>query len=437
MGNLRRMIPTTVGVLDIRSRSRRFSFHVGSDVSEGFPTAEAQTKTQTNIFANGYRNGVRESIGASLKGRIWSYRVAETLKHWVDWCDLIGADVTDESISVDGVIASFIRPRVLEARPEAVCIAAEWPWELYLAATETQISDDGSSWYPLIDADLRIQSVATTGPIEVSIRIGAIQAAYALTIDDGRLTYAPAGDDVQLRHGRTAATLGEFLNEVGLTLYFENELVIDRRGFVLQPNRELPPFDTSKLEVIDWSGINFRQEAQGPQRQQSSIQARVIKQLRGEATWDLLIDDDGPGEVADIVAMREDDGRLAVVLAHCKYSAPPAGARIDDLYDLCGQAMKSAEWRRGEMSALFRTLERRARNKQQRTGVSPFEIGDPATLYRLQERSRYLRHHFDLVIAQPGLSAVQVSPQQLNLLAATEIYSYEVAGGSLRVLCSG
>ena len=28
-----------------------FSLHVGADVSEGFPVAEAQSKTKTNIFA--------------------------------------------------------------------------------------------------------------------------------------------------------------------------------------------------------------------------------------------------------------------------------------------------------------------------------------------------------------------------------------------------
>ena len=51
-------------------------------MSEGFPVAEAQSKTKTNIFAYGYDEGERVSIGASLKGRIWSYRVAGSMKEW-------------------------------------------------------------------------------------------------------------------------------------------------------------------------------------------------------------------------------------------------------------------------------------------------------------------------------------------------------------------
>jgi len=37
---------------------------------------------------------------------------------------------------------------------------------------------------------------------------------------------------------------------------------------------------------------------------------------------------------------------LHVTLVHCKYSSEPtAGARVTDLYELCGQAMRGAKWR--------------------------------------------------------------------------------------------
>lgn len=436
MARMRRLVPTTVGVLDIRNRSRRFSFHVGSDVSEGFPTAEAQTKHQTNIFANGYRDGVRLSVGASLKGRVWSYRVAETLKHWVDWCDVIGSDVTDESISIDSVIAAFIRPEAVQARPDLVCLAAEWPWELYSTGTTTQVSSDETTWFTLIDADLRVVAHSNAGAIHLQVATDAWTLAYEATVADGKIAYAPLAGDATLRHGRTEVSLCEWLNEVGLTFYFEDDLVLDRHGFLLRPNRSLPPFDPSQLEALDWSGINLRKESQGATRDQDSIQARVIKQVLAEHDWDLVIDDDGKGEVADIVAFREDDGRLVARLVHCKYTSASPGARIADLYEVCGQAVKSAEWRRGDMSPLFRHLERRARRKQQRTGVSPFELGDAATLYRLRERCRFLQHDFEIVIAQPGVSVQRVTPGQLQLLASTEVFALEVAHSSFRVLCS-
>ncbi|PZS09687.1 MAG: hypothetical protein DLM70_01345, partial [Chloroflexi bacterium] len=131
MAQVARLVPTTVGVLDFRNRSRRFSIHVGADVTEGFPTAESQTKTKTNIFATGFEEGDHVSIGASLKGRVWSYQAAENLKQWVDWCNHVGSKLIDEGISVDEVMRGFIRPLVVEVRPPYVPLALEWPWEVY------------------------------------------------------------------------------------------------------------------------------------------------------------------------------------------------------------------------------------------------------------------------------------------------------------------
>ena len=56
------------------------------------------------------------------------------------------------------------------------------------------------------------------------------------------------------------------------------------------------------------------------------------------------------------------DGRLLdVVLAHCKFAgADNAGARVGDLYEVCGQAMKSHK-ARGEVDLVIRKLLRRGK----------------------------------------------------------------------------
>ena len=133
----------------------------------------------------------------------------------------------------------------------------------------------------------------------------------------------------------------------------------------------------------------------------------------------MVLDDDGSGEIADIVAPRIDDQGLLVRLVHCKYSKEGApGARVDDLYEVCGQAQKSVAWRRSDLSPFFRELGRRAQRKYQLTGVDPFEVGDAAALLRLQANAQVLRRRMEVFIVQPGLSRANVSPQQLDLLAA-------------------
>jgi hypothetical protein len=151
-----------------------------------------------------------------------------------------------------------------------------------------------------------------------------------------------------------------------------------------------------------------------------------------------LLDDDGTGEIADIVAMRIDAEGLLVRFIHCKYShGPNPGARVADFYEACGQAQKSIMWRRSDLGPLFHTLDDRARKKQKRDGVSPFEVGDIKKLYEIRDRATVLRRRVEMVIAQPGLSVRQASTQQLDLLASTQAYLKTTINAPLTVWYSG
>jgi hypothetical protein len=187
--------------------------------------------------------------------------------------------------------------------------------------------------------------------------------------------------------------------------------------------------------VLDWSGINLRKESQGPNKEADSIQARAIQDVLSLADWDFVIDDDGTGEIADIVAVRADEA-LHIRFVHCKFSSEDKpGARVEDLYELCGQAQKSAQWRRN-VPLLFQHLIRREKTRKTRHGRSGFEKGQPAKLYELEERARLLRHDLTVEIVQPGVSKGKVSKSQLELLASTEVYVYETVHAGFEVICS-
>jgi hypothetical protein len=73
----------------------------------------------------------------------------------------------------------------------------------------------------------------------------------------------------------------------------------------------------------------------------------VIQELKAR-DYDIVFDDDGAGEAADIVAIKIENGTrgsaILVEFYHCKYSEQVAGKRIKDLYEVCGQAQKSMQW---------------------------------------------------------------------------------------------
>jgi hypothetical protein len=151
------------------------------------------------------------------------------------------------------------------------------------------------------------------------------------------------------------------------------------------------------------------------------------------ADWDLVIDDDGPGEVADIVAARTEGQRLHVNLVHCKYAAGGVpGARVNDLYEVCGQVHKSTKWR-PRPARLFENLIRRERHRRT-LGRSGLITGTEQTLYDLVQRAPILEPKFTITIVQPGVSKTRVSEDQLHLLACAEVYAMDTANSVLQVI---
>jgi hypothetical protein len=437
MYNLQRLVPTNVGLLDVRNQSRRFSMLVGPDVSEDFPTAEAHTKTKTNIFASGFENGNRVTIGASLKGRIWSYLVAGSLKHWVDWCDHIGRKVSDETISPDEVMGAFIRPKVLQDRPPLALLALEWPWELWQNTSDETRLARGEEKFSFLEVDLRVRDFSSSGPIRFEVCSPTWRVGYEASVEREKFVYRPLADEIFLERARSAPLpLSSYLEKKGLIMLFEQDAVVVPPALMLRPDRDLPPFATEDLKALDWTGTDITKESQGPSRMSDSIQSYMIQRVLQSATWDVVLDDDNSGEIADIVALRIDGDQLRVLLVHCKFSSKPKlGSRVEELYEVCGQAQKSIRWRHF-VDDMFLRLIRRERHRNQTYSYSGFERGTGDDLYRLHDESRLLKPIFTIAIAQPGLSKAVARPPVLHLLASTETYIREVAAADFQVFCN-
>lgn len=253
-------------------------------------------------------------------------------------------------------------------------------------------------------------------------------------MEEGPL-FRPASADAQVELAKGTQALGEFMTEMGMTIFFEQEAVLSPDGYLIQPDRTRPKFDVAALETIAWEGINIQKESQGPNRDVDSIQHHVVELLSGEADWEVILDDDGKGEVADIVCLRRNDRVLTIALAHCKYShGPAAGARLSDLYEVCGQAVKSHK-ARSEAELMLRKLLRREKNRATK-GRTGFIKGQVSDLLAILQAARLLDVRVTVIIAQPGLSKGAATNPLFELLGCTQLYLSETYNSKLRVLCS-
>src|SRR5690606_8124614 len=110
------------------------------------------------------------------------------------------------------------------------------------------------------------------------------------------------------------------------------------------------------------------------------------------------------------------------------------GARINDLYEVCGQAAKSHK-ARADIALTLRRLIRREqmRIKQGRSGLI---LGSLGMLLSIHDECWRFEPYVTVAIAQPGLSCAGESNVQSELLGCIDLFVSETYGSRFRVLCS-
>jgi superfamily II DNA or RNA helicase len=430
-----RRVPTNVGLLDAVSRNRRFSMHVGHDVLFAWK-GEGGTKMKTNIFANGYSGGQPINFGASRKGRVWSHQVAKDLHEWICWAKKIGPTICDLSISIPEVMDGFLIPEQLETRPDLVPIAIELPPEFLNSSKNAKVFYVGEE-VNLLNIEFKPTTFDKTSAIEFEAHDGnGFVSQIRLVFSKG---VAPSFVELNKQHtiktNKGDEPFSDFLNRVGVLITFENETLLTPGGLLLRPNRQKKLFAKENIEVHDWSGVDIRRESQGPNRASTTIQYRTLAIINAEKDWDVVIDDDGPGELADIVFMKIENDVLTIGFVHCKFSSEPqAGARISDLYEVCGQAQKMNRTKLKSELITDRLLRReKSRLKKGKSGLMK---GDQALFLSIANKAKYLKKSCFVVISQPGISKTKVSEDMLALLGSTERFLLETAEMKLRVIAS-
>lgn len=439
LARLDRLVPTNVGLKDARDYFTRFSLHVGSDVSQGFTTAQ-EHKSQTHIATSGYDDGDSVSISAAHSGRFWSPTTAPSLKAWTDWCDYQGTKLLDSTINLEQIFDGFIIPEDITERPGYALLAVQWPWQVYLGSRDRHTLTYGTRSYPLTDVDFEVDDYSPTGPFLFSLTTPTWRVAYEADYDTKGLIYRPRERDAVVIGSGPAAQpqpLEEWLNAHKPDLFLEGDRLIDDEGKLIAPRYTRRPYDPSLLTPLDWKGVDFRKESQKPERLTDSIQYYMSAHLQATRSFGVLIDDDGNGEAADLVGLQVNGGYLDVTLVHCKYSKATPGKRLNDLYEVCGQAMRGAKWRRGDAVPLLNHLHHRAVLYARRNGgISPYDVGGPRDLFAIREQARLLRPRFHTIIAQPGLQARKATDEQLLLLAGAEKFVCDISAGDFTVYCS-
>lgn len=420
----KRLILSHLGLSEAVRKPIRYSQFMGTDIAPQLTDDPANRgRMKTNIFGQGYTQGGKSTIGCSFKGKIWSYESVHGFAGWMDWCKGVGRKLQDSAITTDGILRRLVQPTKLAGMPSKHAIAINWP-EAVLHVDDDKIDILlGDRVVPIYDCDIRI--VSQTPGTEIVMRVGNDNEFVDLimTVDATGAHYA-GNRDGGVRIGKKTMDLVTWFKEDPPHIYFADGNMLLASELLKLPDDHAPAYDPEKLVVKNWAGVDLKKESQGRAKDPTSIQRRVIDDLLQNGDYDVIFDDDGSGESADVVAIKKEGETLTVAMFHCKYSGDvKPGARVGDLYEVCGQTQKSIRWRERPDLLLARLRKREAASRADH-GVSRLEKGSVTDLINWHNRWSEFDYRFEMTAVQPGYSKAEAIRQQdkgqLEVLAATQ-----------------
>lgn len=416
-----------------------FTSYFGPNVTDGLASIEKSEAELNNIACLGYEDGERVLWGCTQKkGKVWQVR-SGSVAEWLQWVKSTWTKVESEDAATANVTRDFLRPQRLLAPHTSHPISAQWGEQVQTRMTDHQYLVFGDLQVPVTFVDLNIVDIDAAGALTFELMSDAAAARYRLRVAPD----LPGG----YAHEHVAGSIVLFkvgtYDPVDLIEYLKRDPIIVRYAdgtysyncYHIAPNLTGALFDKGRLEAWDWTGIPLNQESITFAGNTDTIQYRTYERIAEE--FDVIFNDDGPGEAADLVCFKDvDEKTIRLCLVHCKGAH---GGRVSqdirNFYVVCGQAQKNITARHMGMSKLARELQRRHEAWVAR-GASRFLKGGMPELAYFKEKARRSKLEFEAILVQPGASAETITDDSLRLLATTELYLSKTTQAGFRVVVS-
>lgn len=441
--DINRVSLQNVGLKEFLNRKIRFTMRVGTDIQDALSIAEQQRGEKAFVFGSGYENGEKITLGCSYKGRIWSY-LRNDLKGFIEWCKNIGKKLIDENIDPNQVLRETLIPEIITEIPHLYPTHIDWDDNFYdFPESKIQININGNfnSAYcsikilnPNNNGEINFEIVTPNGSAKFKKELITENEIDGNSFANFKITKSDTVPSSITITSRTFDLL-EYLNSNPPIIWFADGSALQGNEYV-QLKHVIQPYPTDKLIDWDWTGIDLSKEAQGINPiLTNSIQYKVIQELL-LGDFDIIYDDDYSGEIADIITIKEFDNEINVQFYHLKFAKDGlVNTRVDNFYEVCGQAQKSIHWKHKSGVEFFQHLLRREtkiRNGNERSRIEKGAKQDLERLLAIAKNKKPM--NFEVFIVQPSLSKQNVSDSIMTLLGVTENYLKEVADIELNVI---
>ncbi|MGF1839749.1 DEAD/DEAH box helicase [Vibrio atlanticus] len=436
LGRVKRLRFQNIGLNKDKS-DLRFIMYTGTNTKEAIPELEAQRARKSNIFGKGYEEGKMVTIGCSHKGKVWAMD-SDSIDVWIKWCKKIGSKILDETINTNEIMKTAMQSEELKTYPKIQAINIDWPEDI-LRKNESRIDLlINDNHHSIVNYQLEINKDNILGNNEFDFILKSDHETYKFKMslnNEGKFIVS-GSEKVKIKIGTKTQSLDSYFSDNPPIIFLSDTSIIEGTLRHYCEETFAFPYDIEKIEVWDWKGIDISVESQRDIKISNSIQYKTIQTIKDQ--YDIVFDDDGSGEVADIVAIKNtQDEQLIIDFYHCKYCSKGSlpGARVDDVYQVSGQAVKSVKWVNCE-EKLFERLISREKKRLQQQKSSRIDKGTLDLLVKYKKMSKYCISKYSMYIVQPAISKIKTNNDVLSIIGSAENYIKETTGINLSVISS-
>lgn len=434
--NIRRLRLFNVGARLPRGKDISFQSYYGSSVQDGLDLLTQGRLQKNNLFGVGYKNGSLTSIGCSSKGKVWSRERAD-LQHFQKWCKEIGKIISDESIDSNIVLQNTLRfEQMTTFKGDSHPISLDWNPEIYEHYSQ-QVKFAGDMLL-FDEIELIVEDETKVGEdIVFSFRHDDSYSKYRMTIENNKARYTKIfGETIKFYQGNIEISVEDFLEETPMTIFYADDSISYGINYC-KPQSEANEISNDLITTLDWVDVDLSKESQhSAPYEKDSIQYYMSQMVIDN--YDYLIDDDGSGEIADLVAINNSERCIDITLFHLKFArGGKVSQSIENLYQVCGQAQKSVRWKYVGGYKLFNHILNRNEQKIAKGNSGRLLKGSVDDIIKLREEASNKKELcFHVVIVQPGMSKSNCTHEMKLLLGNTVNVLHEMANIDCRVICS-
>ncbi|GHT34683.1 hypothetical protein FACS189434_11270 [Bacteroidia bacterium] len=439
--NVKRLSLYNVGARKGIGRDVTFQSYFGKDVQDGITLLEQGTLIKNNIFGVGHKDGEKLSLGCSVKGKIWSYQRGN-LNELTSWCKDVGKVLEDDTIDPNTVLKNTLKVQRISQRPNKMPIAIDWNPDMYMYPENKYGITVNDKRYDLSDSELIVVERTLNESLRFSFDTKDCKIIFELELGkriiDGQTDFFHkihkiTNIDVFISFGNVTQKLEDFFQTSTPIIWFADESQLFQNNYV-ELREDVEPIPQDNIIADNWIGVSIDKESQDifPYIQ-DSIQYYFINKIKND--FDIIYDDDGSGEIADIIGIKDSDNQINVHLYHLKYASEGRiNNNINNFYQVCGQAQKSLKWKDKKGKEFFDHLFQRKTKTLNGNSCSRIIKGTEEQLEDLLNEAKWTKEmKFHIYIAQPSLSKANASQDILRLLGVTYHYLQVVGNVELRV----